>query len=39
MDFQVAEVRDVFGAVAHDDELDLGQDEAVAAVVFAHLTV
>lgn len=35
-DLEEAKVRGALGAVAHDDELDLGQDEAVAAAVLAH---
>lgn len=34
---QVAEVRDILGAEADADELDLGDDEAVAAGMLAHV--
>ena len=35
-ELEVAEVRRRFGAEAHADEFDFGDDEAVAAVVLAH---
>lgn len=34
--FQITKERSGLGAVAHEDELDLGEDEAVAAAVLAH---
>jgi hypothetical protein len=39
LDLKVSEMRRIFRTVAHDDELDLGHDEAIATSVTSHQAV